>query len=729
MIDKFITFIDLFAGIGGFRIALEKAGYRCAYSCEINPACQKVYYQNFGEIPEKDISKIDISKIPDHDILTAGFPCQPFSICGKRSGFEDTRGTLFFHICNIIKAKKPKVIFLENVKHLVHHNQGKTLDTILYSLEDLGYLVDYKILNAKDFGVPQNRERIVIFGTLSKKFNFNLVQTISPFPSLLSFLDQKGNFEYLNPSEYTLIENPKFQDSGLLFVGYRNKNIWKKGIRPNTEHLSRVHRQPNRIYSVEGVHPTLPSQETSGRFFIYLPQENAVRKLTITECYKIMGFPEDFKIHPSLAECYKQIGNSVCIPMIYELAVQLKKQNLIDNSDCINFKNSFNNSSESIQLEILGLNLMNHQEKLLQAYDDTEDIDQIDIKITEIYHNYIKEIAQNVQNQKGVYTVLVTLLVHKTLYPNQDIRYHQSNMVGGFSGRRIDTQYITPTLKELGLPAMAESGWLTRSLEQPYPYTLNYNGKISNKAVKQAFLNLIDFVEKNPDQAENTLVLLLYHIKKVTKANQIKIVRILNSEKFDISSVINCLKEHFYFNYKTHGASKLPVLGFFAIYQSLIEEVERYNSCILKNLGSHTASDRTSQSAGDLEIFDKNQNLIEAIEIKHGKEIDLQMIRIAKDKIIKFNPRRYYIFSSADPEVKPSEITLIEAEIAKIRKEHGCLVITNGIIPTLKYYLRLINSIEDFVINYSTLIELDTELQAIHKVKWNEILSSVDNEG
>jgi len=728
MIDNSITFIDLFAGIGGFRIALEKAGYRCIYSCEINPACQKVYDQNFGEIPENDISKIEINKIPNHDILTAGFPCQPFSICGKRSGFKDTRGTLFFHLCKIIEAKKPQVIFLENVKHLLHHDQGKTLDTILYSLEDLGYLVDYKILNAKDFGVPQNRERIVIFGTLSKKFNFNLVRTKSPFPSLLSFLDKKGDFEYLTPNEYTLIDHPKCQDSGLLFVGYRNKNIWKKGIRPNTEHLSRVHRQPNRIYSVEGVHPTLPSQETSGRFFIYLPQENAVRKLTITECYKIMGFPSDFKIHQSLAECYKQIGNSVCIPMVYELAIQLKKQNLIYGIEQITtLPSTVNYYSQSIQLEILGLNLMNHKEKLLQAYDDTQHIDQIKINIPERYHKFIQEIAENVQKQKGVYTVLVTLLVHKTLYPNQDIRYHQSNMVNGFSGRRIDTQYITPTLKELGLPAMAESGWLTRSLEQPYPYTLQYNGKISNKAVKQAFLNLIDFVEKNPDQAENTLVLFLYHVKQITKANQIKIIKISNSEKFDISTLINCLKEHFYFNYKTHGASKLPVLAFFAIYKILIKEVERYNSCILKDLGSHTASDRTSQSAGDLEIFDKNQNLIEAIEIKHGKEIDLQMIRIAKDKIIKFNPRRYYIFSSATPEVKISEITMIETEIAQIRKEHGCLVITNGIIPTLKYYLRLINSIEDFLINYSKLIELDPELQAIHKVKWNEILSSLDN--
>ncbi|MGB3533343.1 MAG: DNA (cytosine-5-)-methyltransferase [Microcoleaceae cyanobacterium] len=729
MTDKAITFIDLFAGIGGFRIALEKAGYHCVYSCEINPACQEVYQQNFGEIPEKDISQIEIDKIPNHDILTAGFPCQPFSICGKRSGFQDTRGTLFFHLCRIIEAKKPQVIFLENVKHLVHHDQGRTLDIILYSLEDLGYLVDYKILNAKDFGVPQNRERIVIFGTLNKKFNFNLVRDKLPVPSLSNFLDKAGNFEYLSPGEYTLIENPKTQDSGLLFVGYRNKNIWKKGIRPNTEHLSRVHRQPNRIYSVEGVHPTLPSQETSGRFFIYLPQKDAVRKLTIAECYRIMGFPTDFKIHPSLAECYKQIGNSVCINMIYELAIQLREQNLIHNNleNKISLFSRNNSCYESIQLEILGLNMMNHQEKLLQAYDYACQKNVINTNIPENYNGYVKEIAENVQKQKGVYTVLVTLLVHKILYPDQDIRYHQSNMRGGFSGQTIDTQYITPTLKGLGLPAMAESGWLTRSLEQPSPYTLDYQGNISNKTVKKAFLNIIDFVQNNPEKAEDTLNLLLYSVKNTVQANQIKIVKLSNPEKLDISDTINCLKEHFFFGgYKTYGASKLPVLAIFAIYQSLIEQVERYRLCRLKELGSHTASDRTSKSAGDIEILDKNKNIIEVVEIKHDKKIDLQMIRIAKDKIIKFNPRRYYILSSANPEIIEDEASTIEDEVSQIRREHGCIVILNGIIPTLKYYLRLINSVDDFIDNYSKLIESDTELKTTHKVKWNDILSSLN---
>lgn len=321
-----MKFIDLFAGIGGFRLAFEKANYSCVDSCEIDEACQKVYYQNFGELPKPDITRLDIFQIPDHDVLTAGFPCQPFSISGKRNGFNDTRGTLFFSICEIIEAKQPKVIVLENVKHLLHLDKGKTLDTILYSLEDLGYLVDYKLLNARDFGLPQNRERIIIIGTLDHKFNFNLINYQLPTPSLESYLDTEGEFEYLQPEEYTLIEHPKQQESGLIFVGYRNKNIWKTGIRPHTEHLSRVHRQPNRIYSIKGVHPTLPSQETSGRFFIYLPQENAVRKLTINECYRIMGFPDNFKRHPNLGECYKQIGNSVCIPMIYELALQIREQ-------------------------------------------------------------------------------------------------------------------------------------------------------------------------------------------------------------------------------------------------------------------------------------------------------------------------------------------------------------------------------------------------------------------
>ncbi len=351
-----LKFIDLFSGIGGFRLAFDRAGYQCISSYEINSACRQVYQSNFGDISELDVTQIQPHSLPDFDVLTAGFPCQPFSICGKRKGFDDTRGTLFFYICQIIEAKKPSVVVLENVRYLLYHDRGKTLEIILESLKSLGYHVVYELLNAKDFGLPQNRERVIIMATQAKKFNFYNLNKISPTPKLKDFLSKTDNFEYLVREEYTLIDDPKQQDSGLIFVGYRsNKSIWKKGVRPNTNHLSRVHRQPNRIYSVEGTHPTLPSQETSGRFFIYLPKQDAVRKLTIKECYRIMGFPDWFELHPNVGECYKQIGNSVCVPMIYEIAMQLKQQKLFDSAISNKKYSLAKKSVTAIQLSIPGL--------------------------------------------------------------------------------------------------------------------------------------------------------------------------------------------------------------------------------------------------------------------------------------------------------------------------------------------------------------------------------------
>ncbi len=434
-----------------------------------------------------------------------------------------------------------------------------------------------------------------------------------------------------------------------------------------------------------------------------------------------MKFPDSFQIHPNLAESYKQVGNSVCIPMIQELAIAIKKH-IFENNSRVSLK-EFSFSRQNIQLEIIGLDFMNHKEKLLEIYDQSLNLDNRQPLLPQPYQNYIQQIATNCSKQKGFYTVLITLLVHKTIYPNQDIRYHQTNLPGGFSGRTIDTQYITPTLKQLGLPAMAESGWLTRSLEQPFPYTLDYQGKISNQKTKDAFLGLIDFIETNPQQAEVILTLLFHQVNQIIQTQKIKILKIDNPEPFDINTLSSCLENHFSFNYQTRGASKLPVLALYAIYQRLIIEVERYKYCTLKPLGSHTASDLTSGSAGDIEIFDKNKQLVEVIEIKHGKYIDLQILRIAKDKIIKFNPRRYYILSSFD--VKPTEVELIMSEIQTIKNNHGCQIITNGIIPTIKYYLRLISSPEEFVNSYSHLIEIDSELQTIHKLKWNEILSNL----
>ena len=319
------TFIDLFAGIGGFRIPIQWEKGRCVFSSEFNSHAQKVYLANYGEVPFGDITKIPVDRIPSHDVLTAGFPCQPFSISGKMRGFEDTRGTLIYNVFKIIEAKQPKVVFLENVKHLVYHDNGNTLKTILEGLENLGYKTSWKVLNASDFGVAQNRERIIIIGNKDKKFDFSRIEKKERMVLKDVLEDDKGQFEYMK-EPYTLLDEYTKQPSGLIFVGYRNKAIRKAGVRPGTEHLSRVHKQPNRIYSSEGVHPALPSQESSGRFWIL--DNGQVRKLTIKECYRIMGFPDEFIRDTNLGEEYRQIGNSVCVPMIHAIIKQIKEQML-----------------------------------------------------------------------------------------------------------------------------------------------------------------------------------------------------------------------------------------------------------------------------------------------------------------------------------------------------------------------------------------------------------------
>lgn len=362
---------------------------------------------------------------------------------------------------------------------------------------------------------------------------------------------------------------------------------------------------------------------------------------------------------------------------------------------------------------------MNHKDKLLEIYNLSYSL--IDIKdVSKEIKNYIKCIGDKINTQKGVFTVLVTLVTHKIIDPKQDIRKHQTSMKGGFSGRSIDTVFITPTLKELGLPSMAESGWLTRSLEQPYPYNLEYNGKISNIDVKEAFLNILDFIEKKPKSAKNVLRILLSEAIASKNDAIVEIIHLVNSEKLTIENIIKALDEHFRTKYETPGGSKLPVLAFFAIYKSLIKEIGRYKDCTLAAMGSHTASDRTSKSAGDIEIF-KSKNLFEAIEIKLDKAIDATMVRIAIEKIARYNPERYYILAYIG--IKENDKLVIEDLIDKLKLEHGCQIIINGLLPTIKYYLRLITSLDEFVINYSDLIEKDSEIKKIHKEKWNELIT------
>jgi DNA (cytosine-5)-methyltransferase 1 len=318
-------FIDLFAGIGGFRIGFESQGFQCVFSSEIDGHAQKMYAENFGDWPSSDITKVDINSIPSFDILLAGFPCQPFSIAGDKKGFNDTRGTLFFDIVRVIMHHKPKVVVLENVKHFKNHDNGNTLKVVLSTLEECGYRTSWELLNAKDFGVPQNRERTIIVGSLDKiEFDFEVLETKKEV-AIESILETDcGNFEYLDKSEYTLIKEPRKQPSGLIFAGYRNKKIRKVGVRENTEHLSRVHKQPNRIYSSKGTHPTLSSQEPTGRYFIF--HEGRVRKLTMLECYRLMGFPDCFEKIGNNSSLYNRVGNSIVIPMVEAISRSVLEQ-------------------------------------------------------------------------------------------------------------------------------------------------------------------------------------------------------------------------------------------------------------------------------------------------------------------------------------------------------------------------------------------------------------------
>jgi DNA (cytosine-5)-methyltransferase 1 len=292
-------------------------------------------------------------------------------------------------------------------------------------------------------------------------------------------------------------------------------------------------------------------------------------------------------------------------------------------------------------------------------------------------------------------------------------------MQNGFSARSIDTKYITPTLNELGLPAMAESGWLTRSLEQPYPYTMNYQGEISGVGMKQAFLRTVNYFQEDEELAEPILRILLNSAINYREANKVEITKIATDDDIQISEILNILRNHFFTVYGTHGGSKLPVLAFYAVYTFLVNEMSRYNGAELLPLGSHTASDRTSNSSGDIEIA-KAGEIFEAVEVKLDKAPDLQMVRVAYGKITKFNPERYYILSGLG--IVPIEQAQINELISTIQTEHGCQLIIDGLYNSLDYYLRLVANPKQFLNRYIELVMADNELSVEHKERLKEIL-------
>lgn len=320
-----MDFIDLFCGIGGFYQALKPLGFTPVFSSDIDPECQKVYKDNYGLSVEGDITKILVENIPKHDLITAGFPCQPFSSAGRRGGFKDPRGTLFFEVLRIAKHHQPKAILLENVKGMIHHDKGQTLSAIVNCLKDIGYFVNYKVLNAKDFQLAQNRERLIIVALKDKLFDFKKVKASSHSVCIGDILEKDVSVDALPEEDYTLLNAKlvKKQKSGLMFCGFRNKKTRVAGVRPGSLHLSRAHKQPNRIYHIKGTHPSLSAQENSGRNFI--SDGVHVRKLTMKECYRLQGFPDSFKVSEKSTQAYSQIGNTVPVSLIRSVGKTLKE--------------------------------------------------------------------------------------------------------------------------------------------------------------------------------------------------------------------------------------------------------------------------------------------------------------------------------------------------------------------------------------------------------------------
>lgn len=337
--------------------------------------------------------------------------------------------------------------------------------------------------------------------------------------------------------------------------------------------------------------------------------------------------------------------------------------------------------------------------------------------------SHLDNIGRQIENQKGVFTVLVTLFFYKIYHPDQDIRFHQDNMENGFSGRSFDTRFITPILKEYGFPSMSESGWLTRSLEQPYPYTLNYNGKIKNKEVKKSFLQIIDDIQEHKKCSPKDCVKrFIYWCKKYKEDNKIIIHPLENPETLTVDSILRILKQFFETNYKTSGGSKLPVISLYTLFQIITQECKRYDSKELRELGFHTTCDNTSKSSGDIEIIKEDGNIFESIEIKFGIEIDLHILNIVIDKIIKYNPTRYYILSTES--VPKDQLTEICRKIDNLRNDHGCHIIIDGIYPTLNYYLRLVSSLELFLNKFTENLIKDTEIKNVHRKNWEMIINS-----
>lgn len=356
-----------------------------------------------------------------------------------------------------------------------------------------------------------------------------------------------------------------------------------------------------------------------------------------------------------------------------------------------------------------------YQESMQKVGSDNVVKSKLDTNIS----SHLEEILCNSESSKGVITVIITSAVYKILHPAQDIRNHQTSIPEGYSGRTFDSRFITPFLKSVQFPAMAESGWLTRSLEQKVPYDANYSGAITPKSLKPAFLQTIAFIQNGHD-IDQVLSFLFQGLIIKRNAQQIDLAKPLN---LPISRIIDILSKHFDTKYSAEGASRLPVLALYAAYQCLMNETKRFEGKMLLPIESHTSADTRSGRIGDIDILDEKERAFEAVEVKHGIPITAQLIKDAFEKFKTTQVNRYYLLSTAN--INQAQAAEIEQEIDRIKNIHGCHVIANGLTNSLMYYFRLLSNTSEFIENYVNLLENDTALKFEHKKEWNNIISQM----
>jgi len=291
------TFIDLFAGIGGIRIPFQKLGGECLFTSEIDEECQRAYAANFGDRPVGDIRQVDAAAVPDHDVLLGGFPCQAFSIIGQMRGFEDTRGTLFYDIERILKARRPRAFLLENVKMLVGHKGGETFRIILEHLRALDYCVHWKVLNALDFGVPQKRERVIIVG-----------------------FQQDYDFEFPDGSEMPRKSLKDILEKEVAQKYYASEHIRRRRWAAHTPKTTPSIWHENKAGHISSY--PFSCALRAGASYNYLLVDGE-RRLTPREHLRLQGFPEDYKIVCTDHQLRRQAGNSVAVPVIEAVAKRL----------------------------------------------------------------------------------------------------------------------------------------------------------------------------------------------------------------------------------------------------------------------------------------------------------------------------------------------------------------------------------------------------------------------